>query len=422
MDDEILRIRNWERFQHYKDRDPPWIKLHQSLLNNMEWFALSDLAARLLTGLWLLAAQDGNDGQLKNNVENIAWRLRCNKAAVIDGTKELIGMGFLESGTGESDNGPTCPWKTRHITQATRDIISARDIACVKCGANARLEIDHIVPVRFPEVIDDLLDGNAASIENLQRLCKKCNRVKRGEMGDLPDYGVIAKWALSEGCADLRSKCYAEQSKRTAQHSAAYSEAEQRQRQRQGRAEQKCAQDADKRVQDDEDCLPAAANFQSLLKKTGIGEPALSELASALPDTGITLSDVRTKIAEWRGAGKGEGAIVLNLREMIDAEHGREQVRADQEIISDRVKAKDQTKLDVRAAEQAQQESEDAAVSEYIGGLSAKKRDALRLEAMESCQIAHTSKLLAGPGCDLASMKVRHAVMPLIEQYTGATT
>lgn len=27
-----FKVRNWEQFQHYKDRNPPWIKLHFALL------------------------------------------------------------------------------------------------------------------------------------------------------------------------------------------------------------------------------------------------------------------------------------------------------------------------------------------------------------------------------------------------------
>ena len=28
-----LRVRNWERYQHYKERNPPWIKLYVELLD-----------------------------------------------------------------------------------------------------------------------------------------------------------------------------------------------------------------------------------------------------------------------------------------------------------------------------------------------------------------------------------------------------
>jgi hypothetical protein len=29
-----LRVKNWSEFQHYKDRNPPWIKLHRTLLDH----------------------------------------------------------------------------------------------------------------------------------------------------------------------------------------------------------------------------------------------------------------------------------------------------------------------------------------------------------------------------------------------------
>ena len=28
---------NWDKFQHYKDRDPVWIKLHPELLDNDDY-------------------------------------------------------------------------------------------------------------------------------------------------------------------------------------------------------------------------------------------------------------------------------------------------------------------------------------------------------------------------------------------------
>jgi hypothetical protein len=33
--------KNWGKFQHYKDRCPPWIKLHRDLLNDREFLHLS---------------------------------------------------------------------------------------------------------------------------------------------------------------------------------------------------------------------------------------------------------------------------------------------------------------------------------------------------------------------------------------------
>ncbi len=57
---KFIRIVNWDRFQHYKDRNPPWIKLHRELLTSRTW-ATSDDASRVLAiALMMLAAATGN--------------------------------------------------------------------------------------------------------------------------------------------------------------------------------------------------------------------------------------------------------------------------------------------------------------------------------------------------------------------------
>jgi hypothetical protein len=69
-----MKIRNWGKFQHYKHRRPPWIRLYRELLDDRHWHALSGDASKLLINLWLLAA-DTNNGLLPE-VEDIAFRLR----------------------------------------------------------------------------------------------------------------------------------------------------------------------------------------------------------------------------------------------------------------------------------------------------------------------------------------------------------
>lgn len=56
----FVTIVNWERFQHYRDRNPPWIKLHTSVLENYEFQRLPDADQLLLVKLWLLAARTDN--------------------------------------------------------------------------------------------------------------------------------------------------------------------------------------------------------------------------------------------------------------------------------------------------------------------------------------------------------------------------
>jgi hypothetical protein len=85
----VLRIHNWPKFQHYKKRNPPWVKMHRSLLNDPDWFTLSGDACKLLAGCWLLASET-MDGSLPS-IEAIAFRLREPEDRVRTLLNELAG-------------------------------------------------------------------------------------------------------------------------------------------------------------------------------------------------------------------------------------------------------------------------------------------------------------------------------------------
>jgi len=71
-----MRIKNWTKFQHFKDRKPPWVKLYRDLLDDIEWHELDPKAAKVLTMLWLIASEDeGNIPPIKR----LAFRLRMSE-------------------------------------------------------------------------------------------------------------------------------------------------------------------------------------------------------------------------------------------------------------------------------------------------------------------------------------------------------
>jgi len=57
---EYLQIKNWEKFQHYKERNPPWIKLYHTTLDDYEYSCLQDASKLLLISLWMLAGKMNN--------------------------------------------------------------------------------------------------------------------------------------------------------------------------------------------------------------------------------------------------------------------------------------------------------------------------------------------------------------------------
>lgn len=55
-----VRIRNWEKFQHYKERSAPWIKLYRDMMDSELWVMGSDASKLLATCTMLLAVRTDN--------------------------------------------------------------------------------------------------------------------------------------------------------------------------------------------------------------------------------------------------------------------------------------------------------------------------------------------------------------------------
>jgi len=85
-----LCIPNWDDLQHYKDRSPPWIKLHNELLEDYEFESLQDASKAHLLCIWLLASRTGN--KIKADSRWIARKIGANTEVNLT---ELIEAGFL---------------------------------------------------------------------------------------------------------------------------------------------------------------------------------------------------------------------------------------------------------------------------------------------------------------------------------------
>jgi len=57
---KYFRVKNLEKYQHYKDRNPSWIKLQTSLLNDVEFCLLTDIQQLTFIKLILLSSQNRN--------------------------------------------------------------------------------------------------------------------------------------------------------------------------------------------------------------------------------------------------------------------------------------------------------------------------------------------------------------------------
>jgi len=87
---EYIHINNWENYQHYKTRNPPWIKFYAALLDNYEYGCLQDASKLLLTSLYLIASR--TDNKIPND---LSWIKRKTTIKGKIDIEPLLSGGFI---------------------------------------------------------------------------------------------------------------------------------------------------------------------------------------------------------------------------------------------------------------------------------------------------------------------------------------
>lgn len=87
--------KNWRDFQHYKDRNPPWIRLHRGLLDNKDFQRLPVASRALAPMLWLIASESV-DGVINADPDDLAFRLRATEKEISVALKPLVEKGFFQ--------------------------------------------------------------------------------------------------------------------------------------------------------------------------------------------------------------------------------------------------------------------------------------------------------------------------------------
>ena len=119
---EYLAIKNWSEYQHYKDRNPPWIKLHVSILASEDWTMLAD--ASKLTMIACMVVASRKSGVIPNNPSYI------KRVAYLDELPDLeplISCGFLiklqaDASTCKQEQATVRPESYRDIDKDKKDI------------------------------------------------------------------------------------------------------------------------------------------------------------------------------------------------------------------------------------------------------------------------------------------------------------
>jgi hypothetical protein len=88
---KYFELRSWSKYQHYKDRNPPWVKLYTAWPDDYEWSCWSDASKLLAVCIVMLA------GRVANRIPlDPTWiQQRCGLKKTPD-LSELFAVGFIQ--------------------------------------------------------------------------------------------------------------------------------------------------------------------------------------------------------------------------------------------------------------------------------------------------------------------------------------
>jgi hypothetical protein len=88
-------ITDWAKRQHFKDREPIWIKLYREMRHDRRWRQLSGDACKLYVDLNLLAAEEEPFGNITLYPEDLAWEVRLTLPELILLLAEVDASGLV---------------------------------------------------------------------------------------------------------------------------------------------------------------------------------------------------------------------------------------------------------------------------------------------------------------------------------------
>ena len=91
-----IALIGWEKFQHYKDRDPPWVKLYRDLLTSESWVLGTDTSRLVQVASVLLAARYSNKIPYRWGLIKKVASLDCTEAQFKAAIQHLVEHNFLE--------------------------------------------------------------------------------------------------------------------------------------------------------------------------------------------------------------------------------------------------------------------------------------------------------------------------------------
>lgn len=90
----LIYVKDWKKFQHYSDRNPPWIKLQTNTFQNYEFSRLHDASKLLALCIWTLASRYEGGG-VPCDFEWIKSQCGLSDFVKPEHFQELVTKGYL---------------------------------------------------------------------------------------------------------------------------------------------------------------------------------------------------------------------------------------------------------------------------------------------------------------------------------------
>jgi len=161
------KVKNWEEYQHYRDRNPPWIKLYGRILTSKDWVLLSD-ESRLHMVVCMVLASD-NFGYIPDDPVFIQRRAYLSKPPDL---KPLIETGFLESAPNASkvlaDASKMLSQRQRQIRESKSSLGGIEDIRSNNSNSSTKVKKKVFEPPDASEVIAHMMTKGVKDVVALR--------------------------------------------------------------------------------------------------------------------------------------------------------------------------------------------------------------------------------------------------------------
>ncbi len=143
-----MQIRNWKKFQHFKDRKPPWVKLYRDILDDLDWHELDATASKVLIMCWLIASED--DGRLPP-VKTLAFRLRMSEKQTNDCLNKLSHWLEQDDISVISDRYQSDSLETETETETETEKEREKETEAKQRTKGSRLSADWVLPKEWAD-------------------------------------------------------------------------------------------------------------------------------------------------------------------------------------------------------------------------------------------------------------------------------